>query len=200
MIDALLFDYFKVIHSDLNNLEFKLDVKNRIYFPLFSSSIDHSISICVLNKENLTSSMYALVRPLIENYLRAMWVKYCVDETKIDDDLTSMHFPKQLEVLITEIDQVIPEFKESNFLKTELEPLVKNCHDFTHGGIQSISRQYTEQDTLSNLRDENEITSILKLSVLISSLAYVELIQDNIGNELLEPEKIKALSTGLIEL
>ncbi len=200
MINALLIDYFKVIHSDLNKLEFKLDVKNRIYFPLFSSSIDHSISIYVLNKEYLTSSMYALVRPLIENYLRAMWVKYCVDETKIDDDLTSMHFPNKLEFLMAEIDQAIPEFKESNFLKTRLEPLVKNCHDFTHGGIQSISRQYTAQDTLTNLRDENEITSILKLSVVISSLAYAELIQDNVGNELLEPEKIKALSAELIEL
>ncbi|CED60675.1 Putative uncharacterized protein [Moritella viscosa] len=200
MNNDLLLEYFKVMHKELNKIQFKLDRKNRIYFPLFSSSIDHCMSIWILKNECLTSSMYALARPAIENYLRAMWVKYCVDEHEVDDDLSTMHFPNKLEFLMTEVDKKIPDFKESNFLQTRLEPLVKNIHDFTHGGLQSISRQYADGNTLTNIRNEDEITSMLKLAVVMSSLAYAEIIQDNVGQELLDSQTISELSATLIEL
>jgi hypothetical protein len=157
------------------------------------------MSIYVLNKEYLTSSMYALVRPAMESYLRAMWVKYCMDEIAMDADLSSMHFPKKLERLMAEVDKKVPEFNQCNYLQTHLGPLVPNIHDFTHGGIQSIARQYAEGDILTNLRNEGEIKSILKLVVLLSSLAYDEIIQEQVGNKPLSPHKISDLATTMIE-
>ncbi|MCC4226524.1 hypothetical protein LL295_23930 [Vibrio campbellii] len=190
--------YFKLIHQDLNKLEFKLESKNRIYFPLLSSAIDHCIAINFLNKEFMTASMYALIRPALESYLRAMWVKHCCGDIPMDTDLTKMHIPKKVEVLMKEVDEEVPEFKINNYLQTTLGALVPNLHDFTHGGIQSIARQYSE-DTLTNIRNEQEIKSILKLSVLISSLAYGEIIQDNVGSEALQADIIGNSAVHLIQ-
>ncbi|HBC3416789.1 TPA: hypothetical protein KD849_004143 [Vibrio parahaemolyticus] len=189
--------YFKLLHQDLNKLEFKLDSKNRIYFPLLSSSVDHCIAINFLNKEYMTASMYALIRPALESYLRAMWIKHCCGEIPVDADLTTMHIPKRIEVLMQDVDEKVPDFKANNYLQTTLGTLAPNLHDFTHGGIQSIARQYSE-DTLTNIRNDKEIMSILKLSVLISSLAYAEIIQDNVGSEVLKPDVIASSALHLL--
>ncbi|WP_308170720.1 DUF6988 family protein [Vibrio metschnikovii] len=200
MNNELLLEYFKVMHRDLNNFEFKLDSKSAIYVPLLSSAIEHCMSIYFLQKEYLTSSMYALVRPAMENYLRAMWVKHSIGDIATDAELSSMHFPKKVEYLIEQVDRDVPEFNQCNFLQTRLGPLVSNIHDFTHGGIQSIARQYTDGDMLTNMRDEGEIKSILKLVVLLSSLAYSEIVQDNVGDHVLKPNEISKLASELIEL
>ena len=184
MNNEILSKYFNLIYENLNKFEFKLADKNKIYIPLFSSSIEHCISIAVLNRENLTTSMYALVRPAVECFLRAMWVKYCDEVDSLDDNLTSMHFPKKIEYLIEAVSKEVPELENYHSLKTILELTFKNMHDFTHGGIQSIARQYnSDEDILTNARDDDEIESILKLSVLISLLSYEQKIQDHIGAE-----------------
>lgn len=200
MSNELMLEYFKHMHKELNKIEFRIDCKNRIYVPLLSSAIEHCMSIYMLKKEHLTSSMYALVRPAVEGYLRAMWVKHCCDNLSMDSDLSSMHFPKRVEHLMEQVDKKVPDFNQCSFLQTRLGPLVSNMHDFTHGGIQSIARQYTIGNTLTNLRNEEEVNSILKLSVLISSLAYAEIIQDHVGSEKLNSQKTSELSCQIIEL
>jgi hypothetical protein len=196
---ADFFEFYKLIHQDLNKLEFKLGHKNRIHFPLFSSAIDHCIAITFLNKECMTTSMYALIRPSLENYLRAMWVKYCCEYSEIETDLTEMHIPKRIEVLIKEVDNAVPEFKDNAYLDTTLGVLIPNLHDFTHGGIQSIARQYSG-DILTNIRDEQEVISVLKFSVFISSLAYNEIVKCNVGTEILQEQKINDSAKRLLEL
>lgn len=201
MNNDTLFKYFKLIYVNLNKFEFKLADRNQIYIPLFSSSIEHCMSIAVLNKENLTTSMYALVRPSVECFLRAMWVKYCDEAGSLNDDLTSMHFPKKIEHLIEVVTKEVPELENSHSLKTVLELTFKNMHDFTHGGIQSIARQYnSDEDILTNVRDDDEIESILKLSVLIASLSYEQKIQDHIGAEQLSSVSVNDLAKEIIGL
>ncbi len=186
------------MNKDLNAFSFTLNRRNSLYIPLLSSAIEHCISIYFLNKEQLTASMYALVRPALENYLRAMWVKNCVSDKELEKELSSMHFPKKIEYLIQEVDKKIPEFDECSFLQMRLEHLIKNLHDYTHGGVESIARQYQNGKTLTNLRDENEINSILNLMILISSLSYVELITDNVKSVSDNSENIKKIAQKLL--
>lgn len=76
-----------------------------------------------------------------------------------------------------------------------------NMHDFTHGGIQSIARQYDDDRAmLTYERDKDEITSIVKLSVLISLLSYSEIINVNTTKEALNSEEINKLAKELIGL
>lgn len=201
MINELLQKYFKLINSDLNKVEFTYQTKNSIYIPLFSSSIDHCISLNILKDQNITTSMFALVRPSVENYLRAMWVKYSDEVGSLNDDSTEMHFPKKIEHLIKVVTQNKPELESEHSLKTVMDDTFKNMHDFTHGGIQSIARQYDEEAaTLTYERDEEEITSIVKLSILISFLSYTEIIQENTVSEPLNVEEINTLAQELIAL
>lgn len=78
-ISKEILQYFQAIHRELNKFEFSSSKRANIAVPLFNIAIEHCISICVLEKEYLPSSMAALARPATEAYLRAMWVAYCVN-------------------------------------------------------------------------------------------------------------------------
>lgn len=198
MNNELLQKYFKLINCDLNKVEFTYQTKNGIYTPLFSSSIDHCVSLNILNSKNITTSMYALVRPAVENYLRAMWVKYSDEVGSLNDDLTEMHFPKKIEHLIEVVTQNKSEIESNYSLKSIIDSTFKNMHDFTHGGIQSIARQYDEEwGTLTYKRDEEEISSIIKLSILISFLSYTEIIQENTASVIFNTGEINTLVKNL---
>lgn len=200
MNNELLKKYFKLINNDLNKAEFTCQDKNSIYIPLFSSSIDHCISLNILKDQNLTTSMYALVRPATDNYLRAMWVKYCNEAGAPNEDLTDMHFNK-IGRLIEEVIQERPDLESNHSLKSVIEHTLKNMHDFTHGGIQSIARQYDDEGTtLTYERDEEEMSSIVKFSILISLLSYTEIIQENTSDVSLSSKGIDKLAKELTGL
>lgn len=150
------------------------DKKNSLYVPLFSASIEKSLAIHVLDKEELDGSAFALARPMVENYLRAMWVQYCLDEAKIEEGCEQLHFPKRLEVLLEQVSDGVENDIFSHF-KVAIESIMLNMHDFTHGGIQSIARQYGSEGHLSSSRSREERNELLKLAILTSLLSYKNL-------------------------
>lgn len=173
--DEKTLDYFRVIHEHCNTIEFSFDKKNSLYIPLLTTSIDHSLSIHLLEKQNLKVSCLALARPMVESYLRGMWVKYCKPEDQIDEGCTTTHFPTKLEFLLDEIEKVLPENDLFSWFKSNVKPLLVNMHDFTHTGVQSITRQYDDNGYLTNESCFNEISELKKLAVLVTSLSYEEL-------------------------
>lgn len=50
-LDRNLKEYYQSIYGDLNTIEFTADRRNSLYIPLFSNSIDHSLSIHFLDKQ-----------------------------------------------------------------------------------------------------------------------------------------------------
>lgn len=175
MLDHSVRAYFKAINDSCNTIEFTYDKKNSLYIPLFSASIEHSIAVHVLDKEELTGSAFALARPLVESYLRAMWVKHYLDESKIEDGCEKLHFPNKLEVLLSDIANTVDEGDPFHSLKSTLDPIKANMHDFTHGGIQSIARQYGSDGHLSGTRCREERDELLKLAVLVSLFSFKNL-------------------------
>ena len=146
------------------------------------------MSICVLDKELLPSSMAALARPATEAYLRAMWVVYCVDEQEIKND-SSMHFPKRIDKLIELVEDAVPTFKDCAFLSTKFSPLTVAQNDYTHNGIQLISIQYSG-DTLTNRRSAEYSKPFLNLAIALSGLAIEELTRFHIGCEKIDIDNI----------
>jgi hypothetical protein len=149
--DEKVLDYFGVIHKHCNTIKFSFDKKNSLYIPFFSTSIDHSLSIHLLEKQKLIVSCLALARPMVESYLRAMWVKYCLPETEIKEGCTTMHFPTKLEFLLDEIEKVMPDNDLFSGFKSSIKPVLVNLHDYTHTGVQSITRHYDDNGNLKNL-------------------------------------------------
>lgn len=174
-LDKNLKEYYQFIYNDLNTIEFKADSKNRLFIPLFSNSIDHSLSIHFLDKQELPISAYALARPMIECYLRAMWVKYFLQESQIEEGTERLHFPTKLGGLLLQVDSAVPTDDMFIRFKPTIEPIITNMHDFTHGGIQSIARQYGDNGDLSNPINREERDELLRLATLTSSLSYEKL-------------------------
>ncbi|MGO2511744.1 DUF6988 family protein [Marinomonas polaris] len=173
--DDKIIDYFKVINDNCNTIKFLFDKKNRLYIPLLNTSIEHGLSIHILEKQNLTVSCLALARPMIESYLRAMWVKYCLSEDKINEGCTTMHFPNKLELLLVEVERELPENYLFSGFKSSITPLLANMHDFTHTGVQSIARQYDDNGNLTNESRLDGGSELIKLVVLVALLSYEEL-------------------------
>ncbi|MBR9895734.1 MAG: hypothetical protein GYB16_05000 [Gammaproteobacteria bacterium] len=196
-LDAKTHDYFAIIHKNCNSIEFTFDKKNSLYIPLFNTCIDHCLSIHLLEKQNLVFSCLALARPMIESYLRAMWVKYCLPEGEIDEGCTTLHFPNKLEFMLEEIAKKRHDDELFNRFKSSITTALINMHDYTHTGIQSISRQYGN-DCLTNENCVGEISELKKMSILVSSFAYEELapFMDNS----LSPNDIIESAAELIEL
>ncbi|WP_282109941.1 DUF6988 family protein [Shewanella algicola] len=197
-LDSNILDYFRIIHENCNTIEFTFDKKNSLYIPLFTTSIDHTLSIHLLEKQNLVVSCLALARPMVESYLRAMWVKYCLPEDNIIEGCTTMHFPKSLEFMLDEIGKKRTDCDLFNGFKSSIVPVLTNMHDFTHTGIQSISRQYADNCTLTNENCSDEISELKKMAILVASLSYKELIP--FMNSSLVHADIFTSATELIEL
>lgn len=175
VLEQNILEYFKCIQSDCNTIEYTFDKKNSLYIPLFSASIEQSLAIHVLDKEELNGSAFALARPMVESYLRAMWVQYCLDEAKIEEGCEQLHFPKRLEVLLEQVSDGGVESDIFPHFKGAIEPIMANMHDFTHGGVQSIARQYGSEGHLSSSRSREERNELLKLAILTSLLSYENL-------------------------
>jgi hypothetical protein len=196
--DAKTLDYFRIIHKNCNTIEFTFDKKNSLYIPLFTTSIDHGLSIHLLEKQKLVVSCLALARPMVESYLRAMWVKYCLPEDEINEDFTTLHFPKKLEFMLDKIEKKRPNSDLFNGFKSSITPVLANMHDYTHSGIQSISRQYGDSCNVTNESCLDEMSELKKMSILVASLSYEELIPF-MDNSLSHADIFKS-ATELIEL
>lgn len=112
---------------------------------------------------------------MVESYLRAMWVKHCLDEANIEEGCEQLHFPKNLDVLLNIVGDALVGADRFHGFKSAITPIMSNMHDFTHGGVQSIARQYGEDGYLSNSRSRAERDELLRLAILTSSLSYENL-------------------------
>lgn len=197
MLDQKILDYFRVIHTNVNTIEFIFDKRNSLYIPLFTTSIDHALSLHLLEKQQLVVSCLALARPMVESYLRAMWVKYCINEESIEEGCSTVHFPKNLNIMLNEIEKETPNNDSFKGFKSSIISTLINMHDYTHTGVQSISRQYSENGTLTNQNCFEEISELKKMSILVASLSYEELIPFMNGS--LAHADIHSLTTEIIK-
>lgn len=181
MLDQAI-DYIKIVNSEINKLEFTSDSRNTIYYPLFNNSFQHCLAVLVLSKKELHSSSEVLLRPIIETYLRAMWTKYCATDEKLNSLQNDQGDFPGLAKLLDKVESEVPPFQGTNFLSKQIKPLVSNLHDFTHGGIQSVAKQYSG-DSLSNKRSTEDIKTKIKFVSFISYLILCE-ISESTGTDL----------------
>ena len=167
------FDFMRMVKAEFDKQEFISDSRNTIYEPLFNNSFQHCVAVLALIKEDLHSSSEALLRPAVETYLRAMWVKYCANDTvlnKLQDN--KGEFPG-LSKLLEKVETEVPAYQGTDFLTKQINPLVNSMHDFTHGGIQSVAKQYFG-DSLSNKREPKDVQAKINLVAFITYLILCE--------------------------
>jgi hypothetical protein len=168
MLDQAL-GFMKKAKAEFDKQKFISDSRNTIYLPLFFNSFQHCVAVLVLVEKDLHSSSDALLRPVIETYLRAIWVKYCAKDNVINKlQRDKGEFPG-LSKLLELVEKEAPAFQGTDFLTQKIKPLVSNMHDFTHGGIQSVAWQYSEE-SLSSIRAPEDVKAKIKFVVFITYL------------------------------
>ena len=84
-------------------------LRNRIAGACFSVALDHFDALLMLlgHTSKLCSSAYALMRPIIESYVRGMWFLYCASDEAIENfnENKPYQLPKKIESLIEAVEQ-----------------------------------------------------------------------------------------------
>jgi len=161
------------IDIELNGLSYTADGKNDLSIALFDIAIEHSKAAVVLIENSLFASCYALIRPLLECFIRAGWIQYCASDEQIVRIREKDEFPH---ISLYRMFNSVEEVKDwpdtlSNFLKIAL----RNMHSYTHGGSQLIARRYKNGDLVHAIDDE-ELYGVKQLVSMIAFLSVNEIV------------------------
>jgi hypothetical protein len=168
-----------IIDEKINGVGFEPTIKNKLSAPLFDIAHDHAKAIVILLEAPIYASAYALVRPLIESFVRAAWIQHCASDDDIKDIVKKDDFPLSFGKMLNAVEEKRGWEKTLTQLK---KSAWKSMHSYTHGGMQLISRRFKDANVEHNI-DKEEIIGILQLVNLIAFLSLNEMIGMSIGYE-----------------
>jgi hypothetical protein len=155
----------------IEGLEFPASDRNRVAAACFHQALEHHEAIVRLVRLRLYGSAFALVRPLFESYVRAIWLGKCAN----DSDLGRFHkgkLNKEFGALVSDIEAhegynvgVIARVKSASW---------RAMNDFTHGGPLQIIRRITNDSIAANYAND-EVAEALSFAGAIGLLATSEI-------------------------
>lgn len=174
-------EQFKIIKTLMEEEEIDGDISIRIITSYVLIAMHHHDAIIELIQSNKSISASALVRPLIEAFVRATWLSINEEHKLVKQAIRKLEkgkddFPK-FWVMVNMIDE---EFGE-DLLTKPLKDVMKSFHSLTHGGASMISRCMTE-DTVGPNFSTDELISILdgtSYHMKLTALAFAS----KIGNK-----------------
>ena len=154
----------------------------------FDIALEHQAAILVLIREKLYGSASALVRPIFEAWLRALWVSGCASDEDVEkiasDD--SFEFPRDM---VKTIDQ---KYGSDGLFANIKKQSWKTMTSYSHPGQLAIGRRFTGSVVQSNY-DDGELIEIVRSSTLTSLLLLrLILLVNNLQAELKKSEEITA--------
>ena len=141
----------------IEGLEIPASDQNRLSAACFHQALEHHEAIVHLIRRRLFGSAFALVRPLFESYVRAIWLGKCAN----DSDLVRF----QKGTLEKEFKDLVSDVEAHEGYNVGVISKVKNgswraMNDFTHGGPLQIIRRITADSIAANYADEEVAEAI----------------------------------------
>ena len=136
----------------------KDDLRERIVAGFLNLSLEHFGSILQLIEMKMYSSAFALLRPLFDSAYRAIWFNIIASGDELKKFTTDIAYKvKETWKLAKEIDK-----KEgSDIFHKICDKNLNLLHDMTHGGINQISRQFSEDERFVRVTFlDNEIVAL----------------------------------------
>jgi hypothetical protein len=173
----------------IEGVEFPASDRNRLSAACFHQALEHHEAIILLVRRNLNGSAFALVRPMFEIYIRAIWLRLCASEIDLGR-FQKGKLEKEFAELITDIES------HEGYNIGVLSGVKKNSwramNDYTHGGPLQVIRRITEDSIASNYSGE-EIQEIVTFAGTVGLLATSEISllagREDIATALLEEMK-----------
>ena len=135
----------------------------QIACALFKLAIDHGQGIVVLVNNGCNSSALALQRPCFEAFTRGLWVRWCIDDTKVIEIVETAkagkcyEFPPP-EKIVTELET--SGAWQSKAFKNIKQQFWSHWCGLVHGGMEQIVLQWSRSGIESN-HDPDEIQQAL---------------------------------------
>lgn len=154
------------------DLEFpKEDDRRKLCAGCYSIAMEFQVSILLLLKTNQFALCFASQRLLFEAHVRGLWLQYCADESQLSAFING-HGPKRLEPMTTAICAALGgDLLGLENLRSKIEGTL---HDFTHTGIQHVSRRYSD-DALGPHYSFHDKCLIVRMTYQIGMQATMEI-------------------------
>lgn len=167
-------DNFNFVKKLMENEDIDGEFSLRVITSYVLIVIHHHESISDLIEKGNHISSFALIRPLVEAYIRATWLTINEDSTQVNKTLEALkrgkdRFPPNSD-MFDMIDEKFGEETLTIMVKDEMRVL----NDFTHGGNILLSRCLSGDIFAPNFPEEELITTLKGITfyMLLSVLAY----------------------------
>ena len=168
----------------------KDDLREGIVAGYLSLSLEHFSSILQLIEMKMYSSAFTLLRPLLDAVYRAIWFNLVSSTDELKEFNKGSYKPDQTRKLAKEID----EKEGSDTFHKVCDKNLNLLHDMTHGGINQIARQFSEDGRfVCTTFSEDEIIALLNGAKGLISMILITYnnFQDDdllkeLGNEILK--------------
>jgi len=157
--------------KNIDGVQLPTDDRSRVVAGLLDLVLEHERSIGILSFRKQYGSVFALLRPLYEAYIRALWLRYCASESDVRR-FKKGKLDKTFASLIEEIEKVkgydenaLSEIKSRNW---------KLMNDFTHGGISQAWGRNTANEITPNYPEDDKKGAI-DFAIMIGLLAAAEI-------------------------
>ncbi len=149
------------LHEKANGRYFEVDRRGKVAVALLQHSLDIADAIIILVSK-LPGPALALARPLLEGFVRGVWILKCASDEQIERfaEGNPPGFSDLLQAMNDEDRAKI----HASWIRQNMDPNKKNFHDFTHGGIEHVLRRISETALEPNY-PEHELVYLMGLVI-----------------------------------
>lgn len=193
-LDDLLLKSEKFVQwmdRQIDGLEVQINspLRERLAGGCLSTALEHQKAVLLLIAQKLYGSAFALIRILIETYIRGVWLHRCATENDLSEIEKGRDIGKAGDLI--SVVEKLEGFEEGVF--SEMKRTSWGAmNDYTHTGIRQIVRQNTENTIESNY-DEKEVLEALKFASGVGWLVAIAICglarNEMIANAILEKAK-----------
>ena len=148
------------LHEKTNGRNFELDRRGKVAVALLQHSLDVADAIIILATKLLGPAL-ALARPLLEGFVRGVWILKCASDEQIERfaEGNPPNFPELLQAM----DDGDIAKTHASWIRQNIDANKEYFHDFTHGGIKHALRRISETALEPNY-PEHELKYIVGLA------------------------------------
>lgn len=128
---------------------------------------EHQLAVACLVRSRIYGSAFALARPIVEAYVRGVWLKKCATEAQLQHFVDDKKIT--FERILSEIE-LLDEFK-SGALSAFKKDAWAALNSYTHGGVQQAARRLND-DVIEPNYSEADLINVLRVADAFSLLAF----------------------------
>ena len=152
------------LNSNAYDFTFQLTKRTRLAVNYFYVALEHHKAIVLLISQDCCGSAYALVRPLVETYIKGAWITDCADETDLDYCIKKGKPKKGFVQLMKDIEH--EDGQDTGGHSMIQRKAFSGMSDYVHTEKMQLSRHGKDDRIAPNFSDEETIRILIWVNFL----------------------------------